>query len=107
MVFGRQPAGNLAAHSRSRGNDQLLPRIGDRYPHRFDEPAILLAILEEARAVMIESGVNHGVGLTEANDPAGGLLARTALGTGSEPVELPPAPTTPSPAGYLVFRPHH
>src|SRR3546814_2737539 len=37
MVFGRQPAGNLAAHSRSRGNDQWLPRTGDRYPHRFDE----------------------------------------------------------------------
>src|SRR3546814_6833185 len=36
----------------------------------FDEPAILLAILEEAREVMIESGVNHGVGLTEATDHA-------------------------------------
>src|SRR3546814_13620524 len=79
MVFGRQPAGNLAAHSRSRGNDQWLPRTGDRYPHRFDEPAILLALLEAARAVMIESGVNHGVGLTEATDHAGGILDRTAM----------------------------
>src|SRR3546814_7560671 len=88
MVFGRQPSGNLAAHSRSRGNDQWLPRTGDRYPHRFDEPAILLAILEEAREVMIESGVNHGVGLTEATDHAGGILDRTAMGPGSESVEL-------------------
>src|SRR3546814_18441628 len=104
MVFGRQPAGNLAAHSRSRGNDQWLPRTGDRYPHRFDVPAIILAILEAEREVMIASGVNPGVGLTEATDQAGGLLDRYAMGPGPESVELTSALTQPFQSGSRRFR---
>src|SRR3546814_14095343 len=88
MVFGRQPAGNLDSHSRSRGNDQWLPRTGYRYPHRFDKPANLLAILEEAQKVMIESCVNHGVALTEATDNAGGTLYLPTIGPHPKPVEL-------------------
>src|SRR3546814_14867219 len=51
---------------------------------------------------MIESGVNHGVGLTEATDHAGGILDRTAMGPGPESVELTRALIRPCQAGYLV-----
>ena len=77
----RDPAGGQDC--RSRGHQQLAAGSFEDGAHRLDRAAVLGAVLGEAREVVIEGGVDHGVRAARPGAQAVEVLERAALDVGT------------------------
>ena len=62
-VLAGERAWARTAHADRRGDDEGPVRSGEHVADRLDDPAVLLAILGIVREVVVECGVDHGMGI--------------------------------------------
>ncbi|KAG1485543.1 hypothetical protein G6F53_013986 [Rhizopus delemar] len=62
-VLERGQAGAAVAHAGARCDEKGPVRANEHSAYRLDDPAIFLDVCDEAGEVVVEGGVDHGVGL--------------------------------------------
>ncbi|MNV02386.1 hypothetical protein D3C71_926210 [compost metagenome] len=74
MVLGREQAGAAVAHAGARCDEKGPVRANEHSAYRLDDTAILLHACDEAGEIVVESGVDHGIGLGGASCETVGML---------------------------------